>query len=150
MRPLVTFHLAGLFLALPLEQVVRALRAVAPTPLPQAPEVVCGAVNVQGCVVPVIDLRRRLGLADRGIGLDDQLLIARARTRVLAMIVDSVDGVIECDEKDFVAVDSVAFGTRHLAGIVKSAGGLVLIHDLDRFLSLDEERQLDVALAPGG
>ncbi|WP_310452202.1 chemotaxis protein CheW [Sulfuritalea sp.] len=148
MSSLVAFNLEGLFLALPLDRVARAVRAVAATPLPQAPEIVCGVINVQGRIVPVINLRRRFGLAERETGLDDQLLIAHSATRMLAMIVDAVVGVIECDEKDFVAVDSVVAGTRHLTGIVKSPDGMVLIHDLDSFLSLEEERALDAALSP--
>lgn len=148
MSSLVAFNLEGIFLALPLDRVARAVRAVAATPLPQAPAIVCGVVNVQGRIVPVINLRRRFGLAERETGLDDQLLIAHSATRMLAMIVDAVVGVIECDEKDFVAVDSVVAGTRHLTGIVKGPDGMVLIHDLDSFLSLEEERALDAALSP--
>ena len=148
MSALVAFNLDGLSLALPLDRVARAVRAVAATPLLQAPAIVCGIVNVQGRIVPVINLRRRFGLAERELALDDQLLIARSATRVLAMIVDAVAGVIECDEKDFVAVESVVGGTRLLKGIVKAPDGMVLIHDLDSFLSLDEERELDAALAP--
>lgn len=150
MNSLVTFNLAGLFLALPLDRVMRTVRAVAATPLPQAPDIVSGVVNIQGRIVPVINLRRRFGLVEREIALSDQLLIARSATRLLAMIVDSVAGVIECDEKDFVAVDSVVAGTRHLTGIVRNPGGMVLIHDLDSFLSLEEERALDAALSPAG
>ena len=148
MNALVTFNLEALFLALPLDRVVRAVRAVASTPLPQAPDIVCGVVNVQGRIVPVINLRRRFGLVEREMALGDQLLIARGATRLLAMIVDSVAGVIDCDERDFVAVDRVVAGTRHLTGIVKTPDGMVLIHDLDSFLSLEEERALDAALAP--
>lgn len=148
MNPFVVFTVEFLILALPLDRVLRTVRAVAATPLPQAPEIVCGVVNIQGSIVPVINLRRRFGLLERDILLADQLLIARSATRMLAMIVDTVDGVVECDEKDFVAVESVVPGTRHVKGIVKGADGMLLIHDLDSFLSLDEERALDAVLVP--
>lgn len=148
MELFVAFFVEGLTFGLPLERVGRAVRAVAATPLPQAPEIVCGVVNVQGRIVPVINLRRRFGLAERETGLDDQLLIAHGATRMLAMMVDAVVGVIECDEKDFVAVDTVVAGTRHVKGIVKGRDGMVLIHDLDGFLSLEEEHALDAALSP--
>jgi len=148
MSPLVAFSVEGVSLALPLEQVSKTVRAVAATPLPRAPAIVCGVVNVQGLVIPMVNLRRRLGLVEREMALDDQLLIARSATRVLAMIVDAVAGVVEYDEKDFVAVETVVGGTRLVKGIVKAPDGLLLIHDLDSFLSLDEERELDAALAP--
>lgn len=150
MSPCVAFRVEDLFLALPLGRVMRSVRAVAVTSLPHAPEIVCGVINVQGRVVPVIDLRRRFGLPEREIRLTDQVLIAHSATRMLAMIVDAVFGVVACDAKDFIAVDSVVGGTRHVKGIVKGADGLMLIYDLDRFLSLDEERVLDAALATGG
>ena len=37
-------------------------------------------------------------------------------------------------------------GTRELEGVIKLEDGLILIHDLDKFLSLEEEASLDVAL----
>lgn len=148
MSPFVVFKLETLFLALPLDRVLRTVRAVAATPLPQAPEIVCGVVNVQGRIVPVVNLRRRFGLPERETGLTDQLLIARSATRIVAMVVDAVAGVVDCEVKDFVAIDSVVGGTRHLQGIVKGPDGMVLIHDLDSFLSLEEAQELAAALAP--
>lgn len=148
MTPLVVFKLDALILALPLDRVLRTVRAVATTPLPQAPEIVCGVVNVQGRIVPVVNLRRRFGLPEREVGLSDCLLIARSATRIVAMIVDAVAGVSDCEGKDFVAIGRVVGGTRHLEGIVKGPDGMVLIHDLDSFLSLEETLALDAALAP--
>lgn len=146
----VAFRIEGLRLALPLACVVRAVRAVAATPLPAAPAIVDGIINLQGRVVPVVSLRRRLGLAEREIGLADQLLIAHSATRMLAMLVDAVTGVIGCETRDVVPVDSVVGGTRHVTGVVKASDGMLLIHDLDRLLSVEEDRGLDAALAATG
>jgi len=150
MTALVAFAIDGRSFALPLDRVERALRAVAVTPLPQAPAIVCGIVNIGGRIVPVINLRRRFGLVERELGLADQLLIAHSSSRLLAMVVDAVLGVVACEETDFVAVDSIVAGTSYLHGIVKSPDGMILIHDLDTFLSLDEARALDSALTPAG
>lgn len=133
--------------ALPLERVERAVRMVEVTHLPKTPAIVCGIVNVQGRLVPVIDLRRRFGLPKRHMQLGDHLLIARSVTRTLAMIVDEVSGVAECDPLEVVASASVMPGTDYVQGIAKLADGMVLIHDLDSFLSLDEALSLDQALA---
>lgn len=148
MSSFVAFTVDGLQLALPLESVSKTTRVVAVTPLLHAPDIVRGVVDVQGTIVPVIDLRRRFGLAEREIALADQLLFARSVKRMLAMVVDTVVGVIECDEAEFVAVDTIVAGTRHLKGIVKGGDGMVLIQDLDGFLLLEEEVGLDAALAP--
>ena len=148
MIALVVFTIDQRSFAVPLERVERALRAVAVTSLPRAPAIVCGVINVGGRIVPVINLRRRCGLPDKALGLTDQLLLAHGGGRPLAMIVDAVHDVVHCDERDFVPVDGVVAGTRYLRGIVKSPAGLILIHDLDAFLSLEEAAALDAALAP--
>ncbi|WP_114970781.1 chemotaxis protein CheW [Rhodoferax ferrireducens] len=140
MPTIVIFALDQERYALPLERVERAVRIVEVTPLPKTPAIVCGIVNVRGRLVPVINLRRRFGLPERNTQLGDQLLIARSATRTLAMIVDAVSGVAECNAQ---AVP----GSDYVQGIAKLADGMVLIHDLDSFLSLDEAQSLDQALA---
>lgn len=147
MPTLVVFALDQGRYALPLERVERVVRMVEVTPLPKTPAIVRGIVNLRGRLVPVIDLRRRFGLPERSTRLDDQLLIARSAGRTLAMIVDVVSGVDECDAREMVASASVVPGTDYVQGIAKLADGMVLIHDLDRFLSLDEALSLDQALA---
>ena len=148
MTSLAIFLLDGRRFGLPLECVERAIRAVAVTPLAGAPAVVAGVLDLQGRVVAVIDLRRRLGLPERHIDPADQLLIARSRTRTLALIVDAVTGVAEYGEHEWVAPTDIAPGTDYLQGIVRLDDDLVLIHDLDRFLSADEEQDLGRALRP--
>jgi len=147
MSPLVVFVIENLSFALPLDRVARAVRAVAVRPLPQAPEIVSGVINLQGCIVPVVNVRRRLGLREREMEPSDQLLIVRSATRILAMIVDSVNSVVDCEMEVFVPIEAVIGGTKHVKGFVKSPGGLMLIQDLDSFLSLAEEQSLGAALS---
>src|SRR4051812_25169417 len=90
----VVFRLETQCFALPLGQVERATRAVAITPLPRAPSVVAGVIDLHGSVVPVIDLRRRLQLPERAATLNDQLLITRTSKRLYAAQVDAVLDVI--------------------------------------------------------
>ena len=123
------------------------MRAVEITPLPKAPESVAGVLDFQGSVVPVFALRRRFGLPDREPRLDDQLILARTARRRVALVVDSVGGVVECAPGEMVRTETVLPGTAYVEGVMKSPDGLILIHDLDTFLSLDEERAIEVAMA---
>ncbi len=148
--PLVPFSLDRAWYALELDVVERVLPMAAVIPLPRAPEVVLGAFNLHGEVVPVVDLRRRLGLARRPFALTARFLVARAGRRRLALAVDEVAGVREVDVGAVVAPAAVLPGLRHLKGIVALADGLLLIQDLDAFLSLDEEARLAAALEEAG
>lgn len=146
MSHLVAFSLDEQRYALPLSAVERVVRAVEVTALPRAPEIVSGVINVRGSVIPVVNVRRRFGLPEREPALSDQLIIGRTSRRSVALVVDAVAGVLEYSEKQAVPAEAIAPGLEYVTGVVKLSNGMVLIHDLDRFLSLDEERALDEAM----
>jgi len=146
---LVLLTVAGQTYALHLEAVDRVLRMAEVTPLPGAPDAVEGVINIRGEVVPVVSIRRRLGLAHRAVGTADSLVVVRARTRRLAIIAESVLGVVERPADEVVSTSDIARGIQHIEGVLKTSDGLVLIHDLDRFFSPEEEQSLDLALERG-
>ena len=78
--------------ALQLSEVERIVRAVEVKRLPEVPPHVRGVVNVQGRVLPVVDLRARFGERSRPIALDDHFIIARTAGLSLILAADSVLG----------------------------------------------------------
>ena len=132
--------------ALYLSAVTRVVRTVEITPLPKAPDIVQGVVNVQGQVVPVVDIRKRFRLPEREMELSDQLVIANAARRTVALILDAVDGVIELSNQKMIPSEEILPDTEYVEGVIKLEDGLVLIHDLDKFLSLEEDKELESAL----
>lgn len=146
----VLFTLAARRFALPLEVVERSVRIVDITPLPDLPGIVLGVIDVAGRIVPVVNVRKRFGIPERDIAASDLLLIARASAqlsvRTLALWVDAVDGVVQGAAYGTPAV-APGHETQCVSGILRLPDGLVLIHDLSRFLSLTEDRVLDLALA---
>lgn len=141
----VVFELAELKLALHLSAVERVVWAAQVTPLPEAPDAVPGLVNVAGDILPVVDIRPRFGLHGREMGLGDQFIIVNTARRRVVLWVDVVTGVIEPAEDEVVPGDAILPGLDTVEGAVKLPDGLVLIHDLDRFLSGEEERILAAA-----
>lgn len=140
----VSFALDGQRYALPLESVSRIVRAAEVTPLPLAPDVVAGVLDIGGRILPVYNLRCRLGLADRPLDLDDQFVLAHTARRPVALIVDRALGLIDMPA----VADGAAIAPhlRHLRGALSLPDGLVLIHDLERFLSAEEDEALQSAL----
>ncbi len=143
---LVTFSLDDRRFAVPLASVVRVERVVAVTPLPQAPAIITGVVDFHGQVIPVADIRQRFGIPPRPIELMDQLLILNTRKRPIAFLVDVVEGSVELPADRLVDTETVLAGLEYVRGILKLEDGMVLIHDPETFLSLDEEQTLDEAL----
>ncbi len=146
---LLVFALEEQRYALNVASVERAVRLVEITPLSAALDIVMGIINVQGRVIPVVNLRKQLRLPERAPTLSDQLIIARTSRRRVALLVDSVGGVIERPSEDLVTAGEILPGIVHIRGVVKLEDGVILIHDLDQCLSLEEERLLDEAIANG-
>jgi len=132
--------------ALHLSAVERVVRVIEITPLPKAPEIVLGVINMHGRIIPVVDTRKRFRLRECEIGLSDQLIIANTDTRPVALIVDSVTGVTEQSKDRIVQAEKIVPGTEYVEGVLKLDDGMVLIHDLDGFLSLKEEKALERAM----
>jgi purine-binding chemotaxis protein CheW len=147
---LVVFELEERRYGLRLTAVERVLHAIDVTPLPQSPDVVWGVIDIEGHILPVLSLRRRFGLPERPIGVSDQFVLARTRRRTVTLVVDAVHGVVERSSAEFTESDKILPDLEQVEGVIRLDDGMVLIHDLDRFLSLDEERSLAQALSSQG
>jgi purine-binding chemotaxis protein CheW len=147
---LVLFETAGRRLALPASAVQEIVRAAAISPLPRAPEIVEGVINVRGTVLPVVDIRARFGLPASTLSPDQYFILAHTRTRVVVLRVDQVVGLIQVGHDAVLPPETVAPGSRHIAGIARLSDGVVVIQDLDQFLSLDEATRLEAAIQEPG
>jgi purine-binding chemotaxis protein CheW len=143
---IVAFSLDDRRFAVPLSAVKRVERIAAVTPLPKAPGIVAGIINFHGQVIPVVDIRSRFNLPLREPDLNDQLLIMETGRRTLAFIVDGADGVIDASAAQYADAGTVLSGMEYVKGVVKLEDGMVLIHDPETFLSLEEEHALDAAM----
>ncbi len=133
--------------ALPLASVDRIVRAVHVTALPRAPDIVLGAIDVQGRVLPVFNIRRRFGLPERAVDPADHFLIAHTARRTVVLVIDSAQGVFEYAASAVTQAASIAGDLEHVRGVIQLEDGLVLIHDLEHFLSRHEAQVLDAAMS---
>jgi purine-binding chemotaxis protein CheW len=145
-RPLVVFSLDDQRYALALARVERSIRVVAITPLPEAPAIVLGIIDLGGVVIPVIDIRMRFNHPPRDVRLSDHLIVATTGKRTVALLVDETKGVIEVSPESYAPAGDILPRLDLVDGAMKLEDGLILIHDLERLLSLEEETAIDHAL----
>src|SRR5258708_3491813 len=107
---MVVFMLEDLRYALRLAAVERVIRIMEVVALPKAPEIVLGVVNVQGEIIPVMNVRKRFRLPERELDLSDHLIIARTARRKVALAVDAVTGVIEGSAESMTSSDRILRG----------------------------------------
>lgn len=142
---LTVFTLDEQLYALSITVVERVIRAVEITPMPRMPDIVLGVINNQGRIVPVINVRKRFQLPERPLAPSDHFILAQTSRRPVALVVDAILNVVECQSETIVAVDTIVPAAAYIQGIAKLQDGMTLIHDLDTFLSLDEEAAIQQA-----
>jgi len=147
---IVVFTLDEQLFALPLIVVLKVIHALEIRHLPEAPEIISGIINVRGKIIPVVDIRKRLGILTREIDLNDRLIIADTGKREVAILVDSVTGVIDLEPFQGDTSKNSAPFSEHISGVAKTEDGMILINDLDGFLNLDEEKDLVLAASRFG
>ncbi|MGL5094644.1 MAG: chemotaxis protein CheW, partial [Planctomycetia bacterium] len=131
-------------LATPAAQVREVLPAVELAPLYGAPPAVLGLLNLRGRPIPVFDVRRRLNMPPRPLQASEHLVVVETKTRLVALRVDQALKLTTAamDDRSAMSVDGGV-----VAGAAAGEDGMVLVYDLDAFLSPAESRGLDAALA---
>lgn len=130
----VEFLLDSLHIAFALDDIRRVVRAVAVTRVPGASHCVMGVINVHGEVIPLFDTRVLLGQPSRAVRASDHILIARG-SQPRAFVADQVLGSFECPE--VTAPQSFMTCVAGMQGVAKRADGMILVHDIKRFMALD-------------
>lgn len=144
---LLSFSVGATRYALPIVDVIEVQRAVAITPIPNAPALVEGALNLRGTVVPVLDLRRRLRQPPVPIAPDQHFIVARAGSRLVAIRADAGTTLVDVDEATVAHPLDVTGDDPFVRGVVAREDGVLVIHDLAHFLSTAESAALAHALA---
>lgn len=143
---LVLFRLEQQRLALPLEEVVRVAPLVAIDPLPGAPPLIAGMINVQGKPLPVLRLNQRFALEKGPPAFNDHLLLVKTSRRSLALLVSEVEGVASYDKEELTQPSPLDPPLEQVRGVARLNDSLLLIYNLEGCLSLEEEQQLEEAL----
>lgn len=144
-RQVAIIRLGDELFAIPVEDVLEILPAMAFTPLPDAPAVVRGVANLRGTAVPLLDLRVRLGLPVTPPDPQHHIIITTIGSRTVGVWVDRAESLMELDQHTMVPVTEVA-AADHVEGVVLLPDGVLLVRDVASFLSADEALLLDRAL----
>jgi purine-binding chemotaxis protein CheW len=116
------------------------------TSVPNSPDFIEGVINLRGNIIPVIELRKRLGLYRKETVLKDSwILILDIDGRVTGFIVDSVTKVLKIVESTIEPPPEVVMAglaNRYIKGVCDIGSTLLILLDFNRILMADELRQL--------
>ncbi|QJU58864.1 chemotaxis protein CheW [Sphingomonas sp. AP4-R1] len=133
-RQLITFEIGDRRLGIDI-MAIREIRAWSPaTPLPNVPAHVRGVVNLRGVVLPVIDLRRRLGWGTTEPSARHVIIVVRIADQLQGIIVDAVSDIVTLAPENIQPVPDVgdASASVFLDGIGTLDDRLIMLLSLDR------------------
>lgn len=141
---LVTFRLGAGEFAFNVFEVERILRFQEPAPLPQAPEFLEGVLQYAGTVVPVIDLRKRVGL-DAQVREETRTIVIESDHGRIGAVVDAVLEVLKVDAERIMPPPEFVRGlaAAYIHGIVPFDDRTVVILAAVRLLTSKERVVLD-------
>ena len=143
MTQLSTFHVGGYLFGVEVALVQEIVRMQPITPVPLSPPEVAGLINLRGEVLPVLDVRARLGLPPPPGGAQGQIhVVVRVDEEPVSLLVDEIGGVQEVSQVPFEATPTtVDAHVRHLLlGAYTLPDRLLLSLDARKVLAIAENR----------
>ncbi len=125
-------------------KVQEIIRTVEITRVPKSPEFVEGVINLRGKIVPVIDLRRRFGIGKRDRDNESRIIVVELTEKVVGFLVDKVKEVIRV-EKSIIEPPpelTTSISSNYITGVAKLQDRLLILLDLEKVLSGDEQERL--------
>ena len=143
-QQLVVFDLADEGYGVDISAVREIIRLQEITHVPRTPEFVEGVINLRGKVIPVIDLRKRFGLAVEAESQDNRIVVVDIGDQDIGVVVDAVTEVlrIPTDSVEPPASVITTADSDYLLGIAKLDSRLIILLDLQKVLSVDEQGAL--------
>jgi purine-binding chemotaxis protein CheW len=150
-RQYLTFQLGDEVFALDVSRVREILEFTRITQVPKTPDYMKGVINLRGNVVPVVDMRLKLGLAETVKTVDTCIVVVEVLSEgeniVMGALVDSVQEVIEIEHDQIEPAPKIGIqlNTDFVAGMGKKDDRFVIILNMDKVLSSDELANVQAA-----
>jgi len=130
--------------AIDIFSVEKCIQAVEIMPVPENIATLLGVINFHGRVIPVLDIRKKLGLPFVEINIDNYIVIVNISGRLISFIADTIVGVIEFRYAETVPSADILPLMHNIDGILKINGDMILIHDLEKALSFEAKQEIDI------
>ena len=115
------------------------------TKVPNAPVFVEGVVNLRGRIIPVIDLRTRIGMEKKDYGKETRIVVVEIAGNIVGFIVDEVSEVLRIPRNITEPPPEMVSGLNsdYITAVGKLEDRLLILLDLEKILSSEEQNQLN-------
>ncbi|MFG1359939.1 chemotaxis protein CheW [Xanthobacter pseudotagetidis] len=145
-RTIVVVHCGDLRVGIPVDTVRKVVAAPVPSPLPEAPAIVAGLLNLHGTPLVVVDLARRGGGAREAITLASRIVVVETPSQSFGLLCEAVEGARAISDRDWLALDEIVPGTGYLAAGTAGEEELIVLRDPGTWLSASDVEDLKAAI----
>ncbi|WP_051183076.1 chemotaxis protein CheW [Desulfocurvibacter africanus] len=141
---LVTFSIAEEEFGVEILLVKEIIRPMSVTKVPNAPVFVEGVINLRGQVIPIIDLRKRFGLATSKLDKNTRIIVVEMSRMRVGFVVDAVSEVLRISAGTVEPPPAMVAGveSEFIKGVGKLDSHLLILLDLEKLFTSMEQRQL--------
>jgi len=141
---LVTFHLGDDEFAVDILNIQGINRMVEITKVPNSPQYVEGIICLRGNILPIIDLRKRLGLPIKEYDKSTRFIVVEIEHRVTGFIVDSVSEVLRINRNITEPPPAIVSGidSEYITSVAKLEDRLIILLDLNKILTDKQKAEL--------
>jgi len=110
------------------------------TQVPEVPEHVLGVINLRGNVIPIMNLRRRFGMADQPSDESTRIVVMNLGGRTVGAVVDGVNEVLRLSHEEISATPATlgGAGKDYVLGLARRKDRLLILLDMARLLGGSE------------
>jgi purine-binding chemotaxis protein CheW len=136
---LATFFLSGEEYGVDVRLVQEIIRVTEITQVPRAPEFIKGVINLRGRIIPVIDLKKKLGLGEVEILRQSRVVVIRVRDRLVGLLVDGASQVLKVPVSTIEAApeEVIEIDANYIRGVAKLEKRLIILVDLQKILGME-------------
>lgn len=150
-RELLTFTLGNEHYGIDILKVQEIRGYETPTRIANTPEFIRGVMNLRGHIVPIVDLRVKLGIGEARYDSSTVVIVLNVLKRVVGIVVDGVSDVVS------LAADAVkpapefgsALDTRYILGLANLGEQLLILVDIDRLMGSRDMALIAETVEPG-
>jgi purine-binding chemotaxis protein CheW len=142
---LVSFNIGQEEFGVDILKVQEIIRMISVTHVPNSPHYVDGVINLRGKVIPIINLRTRLGLARKELDKDTRIIVVELDGKTVGFVVDSVSEVLRIPRNITEPPPAMVSGVdaNYITAVGKLEDRLLILLDLDKVLSTNEKQMLE-------
>ncbi|MGB9879079.1 MAG: chemotaxis protein CheW [Candidatus Pelagibacter ubique] len=135
----VTFSVYNQKYAIEIKDVEEVLEMLPYVEVPHTYDFIEGVVQLRGEIIPVVNLRKKFGISENNSG-KNYLIIVSIDSKKYGLKVDTIEGVIEVDEKEISSSRQLGeISSEYIKSVIKKQAEMYIVIDIKTLIGIGSE-----------